>query len=170
MWKWHDWQIFWTCCSMSMTLLIIPADAKHHRRRNDKRWAYFYVWHFEHMLTELTTSTSVLSSLGISFNRLRISAMHDSIRWAVLAVFPSDNGLATWGIVCRQHTRLYCTLVPDHVNPHLSRTRKFHFLSINLAYLANLSYQTREVQFKSFTPHNDRPHYSGDIKFGSRSC
>ena len=55
-------------------------------------------WSFERMLTDEITSgpTSVLSSLSISllsFNHVRISAMHASIRWNVLVVLSSDNGL-----------------------------------------------------------------------------
>ena len=51
---------------------------------------------FEHMRTEEITSTSVLSSLSIrlfSFNHVRISPMHASIRSNVLAVLSSHNGL-----------------------------------------------------------------------------
>ena len=51
---------------------------------------------FERMLTDEITSTSVLSSLSISllfFNHVRISAMHAFIRWNVLVVLSSVNGL-----------------------------------------------------------------------------
>ena len=49
------------------------------------------------MLTDEVTSTSVLSSLSISllsFDHVRISAMHAFIRWNVLVVLSSDSGLS----------------------------------------------------------------------------